>query len=121
DEGPSPPTARNPYTEPDEEFVPLQRVSPVAPARRKPRKRRGNEFAWLGQLTLGGLGVQVILVLLFGFFTFAEFPTAAVVTLEVLRFVCLGMFVVGLAMFYVMPFLESVVHGLLVLFVPIYP
>ena len=120
DESPSLPPARNPYAEPDEEFVSLQPIRPGTPVKRKPRTRSENEFAWLGQVTLGSIGIQVILALLLGFFALLELPTAAAIAGVILCLVSAGMLVLGLVVWCIVPFRESVEQGLLSLFLPFY-
>jgi hypothetical protein len=120
DEGPPLAAVRNTYAEDGEEFAPPERIRPVAPVQRKRSRRVAQQFAWIGPVTLGGIVLQASLLLLFGGFTYAESLTGATVTFEMLRVVFVGMVVLGLVVLYVVPFLESVVNGLLFLFIPFY-
>jgi len=114
------PPARNPYAEPDEGYVSLQPIRPGAPVKRKPRRRGGNEFAWLGPLTVGVIALEAILLLLFGSLTYAELPAAATVAFRTFDAVFYSMILLGTIVFHIVPFLESAKQGLLCLFVPFY-
>jgi hypothetical protein len=102
----------------DSDALPHTRRS--GPVKKKARRTGGNDFAWVGPLTLGGIGLEVVLLLLFGTFTYAGFSTAAAVIISIMGIVYTAMLVTGSILCCVVPFFESVMHGLLYLFVPFY-
>ena len=120
DESRSLPPARNPYAEPDEGSVALQPIRPGTPVKRKPRRRGGNAFAWLGPVTAGGIALELILLPILGYLTYAESPASATVVFEILRAVFIGMNVLIAVVTLILPFFESARQGLLCLFVPFY-
>jgi hypothetical protein len=112
--------ARDRYPEAGEESDLLPPMRRPGTVRRKPGRRNGEEFAWVGPVAVIGIGLEAILLALFVFFTLAKLSTAATVIEWIIRIVYTGMLVTGCIVFCVVPFTEGVLHGVLCLIVPFY-
>jgi DNA-directed RNA polymerase subunit RPC12/RpoP len=121
DESPVVHPGRDPYAiTDDEDYVPLQPVRPGATAARKPKRQSGNEFAWVQPLTVGFIGLEIILLLLTGYLMCAQRPGAATVAAETFDKIAFGMALLGIVVLLIIAFRESVPQGFLC-FIPCYP
>jgi hypothetical protein len=116
DEEPVPRRGNLPAAEEDEEFIPRQTVKPVSGKPRKKKKAGGSSFesipGW-AYLVCGGVFVAMLIGAVFS-------KAVAGILMILVLLASLIMMVVGSIGLLVVPFFESVVCGLMALFVPFY-